>query len=116
MVIPTIPKSMANQSVTLKLNTDEIDDWGKHVTTTTEISNCIVQLQTIYAGDNNNRKITANAIVFFYAQITDPMPKLNRDSVGSKLIFEGKEYAITNIVDNRNPFGNDVWSYEIEVL
>lgn len=113
----TIPKSMANQSVTLKLKTKELDDWGKiKYSEPMDIESCVVQPQTIYSGDSNNRKIVANAIVFFYAQITTPMPKLDRDSVGSKLIFEGKEYTINNIVDNRDPFGNDVWSYELEIL
>ena len=51
-----------------------------------------------------------------YPLPSDPLPKLDRDSVGSKLIFEGKEYTITNIVDNREPYSNDVYSYELEVL
>ena len=80
------------------------------------LENVLVQPQTIYSGDSNNRKITANAIVFLFAKISDPLPKLDRDSVGSKLIFEGKEYTITNIVDNREPYSNDVYSYELEVL
>lgn len=112
----TIPKSMVNQSVTLNLKTGELDDWGKTKYKSIDINNCVVQPQTIYSGDNNNRKIVANAIVFFYTQVTTPMPKLDRDSVGSKLVFEGKEYMINNIVDNRDPYGNNVWSYELEIL
>ncbi|MCL8203626.1 minor capsid protein [Ligilactobacillus agilis] len=86
-----------------------MDKYGKQKTKEIEVENVLVQPQTIYSGDSNNRKITANAIVFLFAKISNPLPRLDRDSVGNKLIFEGKEYTITNIVDNRNPYSNDVF-------
>lgn len=116
MRLMTVPKSMANQSVTLHLNSGEVDGWGKAVHEDIEIFNCVVQPQTIYSGTNNNRAIVANAIVYFYAQITEPIPKLTKKHVGSKLTFEGEDYSITQIVDNRDPFSNELYSYELEVL
>lgn len=108
---------MANQSVSLKIKTSETDNWGKPIFKDIQnINNCVVQPQTVYSGTNNNRQIVANAIVYFFANITDPYPKLSPDNVGSKIIFEGKEYTITQIIDNRHPFSNDPWSYELEVL
>jgi hypothetical protein len=116
MKLPTIPRNMANQSVVLRLIKSR-DQWNDpDYTDPQTIEYCVVQPQTIYAGDNNNRKITANAIVYFYAQITKPMPVLTPDCVGAKVTFEGKDYVVTNFVDNRDPFSNDVWSYELEVL
>nr|WP_246013796.1 putative minor capsid protein [Companilactobacillus suantsaicola] len=114
--LPTIPKEMANQSVVLKLKTGEVNNWGKEEYEKISIEHCVVQPQTIYSGSNNNRQIVANAIVFFYAKITSPMPVLNPKHVGSTLNFEGKDYSITQITDNRDPYSNEVWSYELEVL
>lgn len=116
MKLPTIPKSMANQSVDLHLRTGELDDWGKSKTEDISVEHCVVQPQTIYSGSNNNRTIVANAVVFFYSGITKPLPILNRKHVGSELTFEGQNYVIQKIVDNRDPFSNEVWSYELEVL
>lgn len=107
---------MANQSVTLKLQTGDTDDWGKPVYKSIVINHCVVQPQTIYTGSNNDRKIVANAIVFFYTLITYPMPQLNKRDVGSQIEFEGNNYQVTQIIDNRDPYSNEVYSYELEVL
>lgn len=107
---------MANQSVLLQLKTGKTDDWGKEEYTKTDITNCVVQPQTIYSGDSNSRTIVANAIVYFYANVTTPMPVLNSKDVGSLITFEDQDFTITQIVDNRDPFSNDVWSYEVEVI
>ena len=76
----------------------------------------LVQPQTIYSGSNNSRTITANAIVFLFAQISDPLPQITPDWIGNHLTFENRDYTITNIVDNREPYSNKVYSYELEVL
>ncbi len=54
--------------------------------------------------------------IFLYADVANPLPKLDKTSQGNKIIFEGVEYTIQRIVDNRNPLNNEVWSYEVEVL
>lgn len=116
LMLPKIPLKLCNQSVTLHITTGEEDDYGKAKTVDMAISHVIVQPQTIYSGSNNNRTITANAIVFLFADISTPMPKLTPDCVGWRLTFEGHDYVITNFVDNRDPYGNGVYSYELEVL
>ncbi|PIO84393.1 capsid protein [Loigolactobacillus backii] len=107
---------MGNQSIILHLKDGAPDKWHKYPTKDVIVDRCVVQPQIIYSGDSNNRKIIANAIVYFYADITMPMPELTREDVGSTLTFEDKEYTITQIIDNRNPFSNELWSYEVEVL
>ena len=116
MMLPKIPLHLCNQSVVLHMTTGEEDDYGKAKTVDMAISHVIVQPQTIYSGSNNDRTITANAIVFLFADISMPMPKLTPDCVGWHLTFEGHDYVITNFVDNRDPYGNGVYSYELEVL
>ncbi|OJG33484.1 minor capsid protein [Enterococcus devriesei] len=44
------------------------------------------------------------------------MPTITKKHVGSEIDFEGETYTITTIVDNRNPYSNEVYSYELEVL
>lgn len=115
-MLPRIPKKMCNQSIVLQVPTGEEDDYGKQRTVEQVINNVLVQPQTIYSGSNNSRTITANAIVFLFAGISDPLPKITPDWVGTHLKFEGRDYTITNIVDNREPYSNKVYSYELEVL
>lgn len=94
----------------------EEDDYGQQETTEQQVDHVIVQPQTIYSGSNNSRTITANAIVYLFAGISTPLPKITPDWVGYHLKFEDRDYTITNIADNREPFSNEVYSYELEVL
>lgn len=114
--IPTIPKKYANQQVIYRMPSGVKDKYGKQTQVDTIINNCVVQQETIYSGTNNGRQVVANAVVFLYADVTNPMSKLDKTSQGNKIIFEGVEYTIQRIVDNRNPMNNEVWSYEVEVL
>lgn len=115
-MLPRISKRLCNQSVTFLIPDGEEDDYGQQGTTEVKVDHVVVQPQTIYSGSNNSRTITANAIVFLFGQISEPMPKITPDWVGYHLKFEGRDYTITNIVDNREPFSNEVYSYELEVL
>lgn len=112
------PKRMCQQTITLTLPTSgENDDWGKPLESDpTTIENCVVQPQTIYSGTNNGRTIVANAVVFLYAGISNPLPTITKEAVGATVKFEGTDYVVTKIVDNRDPFSNEVYSYELEVL
>ena len=109
---------MCNQSVILKLNASgETDEWGNSVAPEpSTINNCVVQAGTVYSGSNNNREIVANATVFFYADITTPLPTLTKNDVGSILVYKGVDYAIAQINENLDPFSNELWSYVLEVL
>lgn len=115
-MLPRISKSLCNQTVTFTIPSGQEDDYGQQETIDQQVVNVIVQPQTIYSGSSNNRTITANAIVYLFAGISTPLPKITPDWVGYHLKFEGRDYAITNIVDNRNPLSNEVYSYELEVL
>ena len=115
-MLPRITKKMCNQSIVLHVENGEEDDYGKKKKTDMPVNHVLVQPQTIYSGSNNSRTITANAIVFLFAQISDPLPQITPDWIGNHLTFENRDYTITNIVDNREPYSNKVYSYELEVL
>ncbi|NTL33583.1 capsid protein [Enterococcus faecium] len=115
-MIPLMPKEYCNQSIVLRLIQGK-DKWQKPIfSDPITIKNMIFQPQTVYSGSNNNRQVVANAIAFLFAGVSDPIPVINKNHVGSKIDFEGETYTITTIVDNRNPFSNEVYSYELEVL
>lgn len=113
-----IPASMAKQQIILRRFTGQ--SGGVYPKPTYDdpitVQSVVFQPQTIYTGTNNDRQIVANAVVFLYKNISQPIPKLSKANIGSKITFEGEEYTVQKIVDNRNPFSNELWSYELEVL
>ncbi|WP_232625281.1 putative minor capsid protein [Pediococcus pentosaceus] len=115
-MMPRVPLRFCNQSIILKLKNGKTDLYNKPDFDDYQIDNMVYQPQTIYSGDNNSRKITANAIAFLYPGISTNVPKLKSTDVGSKLVFDGDELTITNIVTNLDPYSNEVYSYELEVL
>lgn len=118
-MIPRVAKRFCQQSIEL-IETQEgkKDRFGNAKKTTVRalINNVVVQEGTVYSGTNNSRQITANATIFMYAGVTTPLPHFDKSYMGRKLLYEGNEYTITNIVKNKEPFSNKVYSYEIEVL
>ncbi|MBF7114512.1 capsid protein [Pediococcus pentosaceus] len=115
-MMPRVPLRFCNQSIILKLKNGKTDLYNKPDFDDYQIDNMIYQPQTIYSGDSNSRKITANAIAFLYPGISTNIPKLKSTDVGSKVVFDGDELTITNIVTNLDPYSNEVYSYELEVL
>ena len=116
-MIQQMPKSLCNQSIVLHLITGKKDKWQNPVfEDPVTIEHMIFQPETVYSGTNNNREVVANAIAFLFADVSDPMPKIDKNHVGSKIEFEGETYVLQKIVDNRHPFSNEVYSYELEVL
>ena len=115
-MIPLMPKQYCNQSITLRLLEGK-DKWQKPIfSEPIIIKHMIFQPQTVYSGSNNNRQVVANAIAFLFGGVSDPMPVINKKHVGSEIDFEGETYTITTIIDNRNPYSHEVYSYELEVL
>lgn len=115
-MMPRVPRRLCNQSIILKLKNGKTDLYNKPDFDDYQIDKMIYQPQIIYSGDNNNRKITANAIAFLYPGISTNVPKLKSTDIGSKLVFDRNELTITNIVTNLDPYSNEVYSYELEVL
>lgn len=101
----------------LKKIKPDTDEWNRPTfEASITIQNVIVQPQTIYSGNNNDRQIIANAVIYFFAGISTPDCVFTKDSMGSLITFEDSEYVIKTIVDNRDPFSNELYSYELEVL
>jgi len=118
MGIPIIPKSMANQSAKLIRKVDDVTSDGERIRydETTDLKHVVYQATTIYSGTGNDRQITANGILFLYAGVTEPMPTITQADVGAYVKIGEDTFKITRIVENKHPFKDEVWSYEIEVL
>lgn len=118
-MMPHIPKKFCKQSISLIIESETRDRFGKPIMKASQqdINNVLVQEQTIYSGTNNNREVTANAVIFLFDAVTTPMPKLDKNCLGKKLSYKDKEWTITNLVTNYYPTSPDkIYSYEIEVL
>lgn len=82
----------------------------------TNINNVRFDLRTIYSGSNNDRQIVANATVIFMPPYTDPWIELDDSYVGSKIIFNDKEYTITTVNRDIEPFNRKVYQYKLGVI
>ena len=82
----------------------------------TEINNVRFDLRTVYSGSNNDRQIVANATVIFMPPYTDPWIELDDSYIGSKISFNDKEYTITTVNRDMEPFSRKVYQYKLGVI
>lgn len=82
----------------------------------TVINNVRFDLRTIYSGSNNDRQIVANATVVFMLPYTDPWIELDDSYIGSKIIFNDKEYTITTVNRDMEPFNGNIYQYKVGVI
>lgn len=117
MLMP--PKNFCNQSIVFKRklasNPDDVYDEPKFDQGTT-INNVVVHLRTVYSGTNNDREIVANGVVMIYNTISAPFIKLSKDDLGSKVVYEGKEYTVTNINQDYDPMSTKMYQYKLEIV
>lgn len=96
---------------------DPKDPYGEKSTVkTTVISGCRFNLRTVYSGSNNDRQVVANATVIFMPPYTTPEYQFTEQNQGDKLVFDGREYTITSINRDIEPFTNKIYQYKIEVI
>ena len=112
------PKSMFPNSITLIKQIPKQDDPynDDYEEIRTEINGVRFDLRTIYSGSNNDRQIVANATVIFMPPYSTPWIELNDSYVGSKISFNDKEYTITTINRDIEPFSRKVYQYKLGVI
>lgn len=82
----------------------------------TDINNVRFDLRTVYSGSNNDRQIVANATVVFMSPYSTPWIKLDDSYIGSKIIFNDKEYTITTVNRDMEPFNGNIYQYKVGVI
>lgn len=112
------PKTMFQDTVILKKEVIDTDDpYGeKVVVETTEINNCRFTLRTVYSGTNNDRQVVSNASIVMMSTYTTPFIDFDPSYQGAKIVFNGREYTITTINRDIEPFSRKVYQYKLGVI
>lgn len=112
------PKTMFQDTVTLKKEVIDTDDpYGeKVVAETIKINNCRFTLRTVYSGTNNDRQVVSNASIVMMSTYTTPFIDFDPSYQGAKIIFNGREYTITTINRDIEPFSRKVYQYKLGVI
>ena len=113
--LPVPPLAVFPQTVKWQ-QTNGTDEYDRPQQTERTLEHVMFQNEAIYTGTSNGRELVANAVIFVIPQYTNGSELLNNDCLGDIIVFEGREYTIKKLVTNLVPFGNKVYSYEIEVL
>jgi hypothetical protein len=115
-MIPSLPKNLCRQSILLRLSKEK-DRWQKPIIEQEVlIKHMIFQQETIYSGTKNNRKKRAAGILFLFSGVSDPLPEITPEYLGSEIEYEGHLFTLEKITVNKNPFSSEVYSYELEVI
>lgn len=67
----------------------------------------------VYSRNKEEKKLIASAVIFCYAGLTKPFKDFKEQS---KVVFDGKEHTIEQVIPITQPFSSELFSYEIEVL
>ena len=112
------PKTMFQDTVTVKKEVIDTDDpYGeKVVAEATEINNCRFTLRTVYSGTNNDRQVVSNASIVMMSTYTTPFIDFDPSYQGAKIVFNGREYTITTINRDIEPFSRKVYQYKLGVI
>lgn len=107
------PNSIALIKLIPKRDDPYNDDYEK---ISTDINNVRFDLRTVYSGSNNDRQIVANATVIFMSPYSTPWIELDDSYVGSKIRFNAKEYTITTVNRDMEPFNGNIYQYKVGVI
>lgn len=77
------------------------------------ISNCRVDMTRTYTQTASTESESISAVLFMVNGLTTPFTALKEKS---KVIYNGKTYRIYKIIDNYEPFANNLFSYEVELI
>ena len=72
-----------------------------------------VDRTNVFSSDNNQQKIVASAIIFCYAGLStfsDPFKERSR------VLFDGTYKTIEKVIKVNQPYSDEVFAYELEVL
>jgi hypothetical protein len=61
-------------------------------------------------------KKRAAGILFLFSGVSDPLPEITPEYLGSEIEYEGHLFTLEKITVNKNPFSSEVYSYELEVI
>lgn len=77
------------------------------------VANVRIDRNAVFSRDANEAKILANAVIFCYADHTEPFKDFKEQS---KVVFDGKDHIIQRVIYVTNPYNDRPFAYELEVV
>ncbi|WP_156009327.1 putative minor capsid protein [Streptococcus ruminantium] len=113
MKIPKPARDMLNESVIYRPYEGE-GDWNRPVYgEPVTINKVRIDRTAVYSASTGGKVLLYNAVIFCFAGITSPILSFKERSV---LIFDNKEHVIQKVSPMKDPYSNDLYSVELEVI
>ena len=72
-----------------------------------------VDITETYNQTSNSETTTISAVLFMYRTLTTPFKRLLEKSI---IVHGGKKYIIHKVVDCTEPYNDNIFSYEVELI
>lgn len=92
---------------------DGINDWSEAEYKEPIIINNVRIDDSVSYSANDGKTILYNAVIFCYADLTEPMPEFKEQS---KISYDGINRVIVKVIPTKEPFMNKLYGYELEVI
>lgn len=113
MIIPKPPKETLVDRIIYHKYKDT-NDYGKDVFEDgIEIDFVRIDRTPSYSFSSAGRDLKYRAVIFAYTGLTYPTVEF---TLRSKIVFDGEEHIVTNVIPNTEPYSNDLYSVEVEVV
>lgn len=113
MKVPKPVKDMLNETVIYRAYRGE-GDWNKaEFEDPVTIDKVRIDRTPVYSATTAGKVLLYNAVVFFYDGISTPLPNFKERSV---LEFDGVEHVVQKVITLKDPYSNEVYSFELEVI
>lgn len=114
MNLLAVPKETLVHSCSYSEYTGEFDRWNNQLYgPQTIVEYCRIDETPVYSRNKEQKTITADAVIFCYAEHTTPFLAFKEQS---KIVYNNRERIITKVITNAHPFKDEVFSYELEVI
>lgn len=113
MRIPKPPLETLNETVTYLEYISEGDYNKREYAVKKEIQHVRIDRSSKYSWNGKNKEIQYKAVVLCYQDLTTPLPNFREQSI---LRFDGIDHVIVNVIPNKEPFKDVLYSVELEVI
>ncbi|MBF0788166.1 MULTISPECIES: putative minor capsid protein [unclassified Streptococcus] len=113
MRLPKPPMEMLNETIVYLEYIGEGDYNKREYAGGVTIEHVRIDRSSKYSWNGKNKEIQYKAVVLCYQGLTVPLPNFREQSI---LRFDGKEHVIVNVIQNKEPFKDVLYSVELEVI
>lgn len=90
------------------------NDWNEPIySEVITVDNCRIDREAVFTSSASGKQLLYNAIIFCYTGRTNPMPEFKTEG---KVEFDGKEHQIQKVIPIKEPYRDEIYAFEIEVL